>query len=106
MKHVPLLSAAMLAFAASPVIAQQAPAPETFVDALEGVFGAQPGFRRSHAKGVCATGTFVGNAEGRNLSRASLFDGGRHQTIASSRLAEVTRRSATRAGRYAVLPCR
>jgi catalase len=82
MKHAPLLSAAMLAFAASPVIAQQAPAPEAFVDALEGVFGAQPGFRRSHAKGVCATGTFVGNAEGRGLSRASLFDGGRHQAIA------------------------
>jgi catalase len=82
MNTTPALSAALLALSLSPAVAQKAPAPEAFVDALEGVFGAQPGFRRSHAKGVCATGTFVGNAEGRALSQASLFDGARHGAIA------------------------
>jgi catalase len=82
MNTTPALSAALLALSLSPAVAQKMPAPETFVDALEGVFGAQPGFRRSHAKGVCATGAFVGNAEGRALSQASLFDGGSHRTIA------------------------
>ena len=50
-------------------------APEAQVDALEGVAGKQPRSRRSQAKGVCASGYFVGNAAGRELSSASVFSG-------------------------------
>jgi len=45
------------------------------VDAFEGAFGQHAGFRRSGAKGVCAVGDFVGNAEGRALSVATAFSG-------------------------------
>jgi catalase len=49
--------------------------PESQVNALEGLFGKQAGFRRSQAKGVCASGYFVGNTVGRSLSSASVFSG-------------------------------
>lgn len=51
--------------------------PVRMVDALEGTFGTHAGFRRSHAKGVCAAGHFVGSPEGRALSAASVFSGAR-----------------------------
>jgi catalase len=35
--------------------------------------GPHPGFRRNHAKGVCATGTFESNGQGQRLSSAVLF---------------------------------
>jgi catalase len=61
---------------ATPARAQTAPAtPQALVGALEGTFGQHAGFRRSHAKGICAEGSFVGNAEGQRLSRASVFSG-------------------------------
>ncbi len=37
--------------------------------------GAHAGFRRAHAKGICATGSFVGTAAGRALSTAAVFQG-------------------------------
>ena len=49
--------------------------PSRMVDQFEATFGKFEGFRRSGAKGVCATGEFVGNAEGRALSTASAFSG-------------------------------
>ena len=49
--------------------------PSRMVDQFEATFGKFEGFRRSGAKGVCATGEFVGNAEGRALSTASAFGG-------------------------------
>ena len=49
--------------------------PLQMVDAFEATFGKFEGYRRSGAKGVCATGEFVGNAEGRALSTASAFSG-------------------------------
>lgn len=61
--------------ASLPSMAQSS--PEAQVDALEGLFGVQPTFRRSGAKGVCATGYFEGNAEGQRLSTASVFKGQR-----------------------------
>lgn len=71
-------SALMLGFAAQ-VAAQApqaaAPNPVQLVDALEGTFGKRDGFRRSHAKGLCATGSFVGTPEGRALSSAAMFKG-------------------------------
>ena len=57
-------------------------APEAQVNALEGVAGKQPGFRRSQAKGVCASGYFVGNAAGRDLSSASVFSGEKVPVVA------------------------
>jgi catalase len=45
------------------------------VDAFEGTFGKYDGYRRSGAKGICATGEFTGSAEGRALSASSAFSG-------------------------------
>ncbi len=49
--------------------------PSRMVNAFEGAGGKFDGFRRSGAKGVCATGVFVGSAEGRALSVSSAFSG-------------------------------
>ena len=61
-----------------PVASQaQVSVPEAQVNALEGLAGKQAGFRRSQAKGVCASGYFTGNADGRALSSATVFKGDR-----------------------------
>lgn len=52
----------------------QVPAPNKLVDALEGTFGKHAA-RRSGAKGVCASGFFVGSAEGRSLVNSAIFSG-------------------------------
>ena len=49
--------------------------PSRMVNAFEIAGGTFDGFRRSGAKGVCATGEFVGSAEGRALSLSSAFSG-------------------------------
>ena len=49
--------------------------PSQMVDAFQNANGKFDGFRRSGAKGVCATAEFIGNAEGRALSTASAFSG-------------------------------
>ena len=51
------------------------PGPVKLVDAFEAANGKFDGYRRSGAKGVCAMGEFVGSAEGRGLSVASVFSG-------------------------------
>jgi catalase len=62
------------AFAQSP--AGAAPVdPSAFLNQFESTFGKFDGFRRSGAKGLCATGEFVGSAQGRSLSSASAFSG-------------------------------
>jgi catalase len=68
------VAAAAAAFAAS-IPAQAQVDPTRFVDAFESTFGKFDGYRRSGAKGVCATGEFVGSAEGRAFSTASAFSG-------------------------------
>ena len=50
--------------------------PVTFVDQFESTFGKFEGYRRSGAKGICATGEFVGSADARALSSTSTFSGG------------------------------
>lgn len=66
-----------------PVASQaQVSVPEAQVNALEGLAGKQAGFRRSQAKGVCASGYFTGNADGRALSSASIFKGDRVPVVA------------------------
>jgi catalase len=74
-----LLTTALVATAEAQTAAAD---PARMVDALEGTFGTHAGFRRSHAKGICAAGHFVGNAEGRNLSTASVFNGERIPVVA------------------------
>ena len=49
--------------------------PNRMVDAFERAGGKFDGFRRSGAKGVCASAEFVGSAEGRALSTSSAFSG-------------------------------
>ena len=49
--------------------------PSQLVDAFENAGGKFQGFRRSGAKGLCATAEFVGNSEGRALSVSSAFSG-------------------------------
>lgn len=49
--------------------------PTRMVDAFEATNGKFEGYRRSGAKGICATGEFVGSAQGRALSVASAFSG-------------------------------
>jgi catalase len=49
--------------------------PVKMVDAFEAAGGKFEGYRRSGAKGICATGEFVGSTEGRTLSSASVFSG-------------------------------
>ena len=63
------------ALLASATASAQAIAPTTLVDAFEATNGKYEGFRRSGAKGVCATGEFTGSTEGRALSTASVFSG-------------------------------
>ena len=46
------------------------------IDAFEKVNGAQPGFRRNHAKGVGFRGSFLSNGRGAALSKASVFEPG------------------------------
>jgi catalase len=68
-----LLACAITAGASLPAEAQVD--PTRFLDTFESTFGKFEGFRRSGAKGVCASGEFVGSAEGRALSTASAFSG-------------------------------
>jgi catalase len=79
-----LLCVALAAgFGAAVVPAQaQTSMPEAQVNALEGLFGKQAGSRRSQAKGLCATGYFVGNADGRSLSSAAVFKGDKVPVVA------------------------
>lgn len=47
--------------------------PSRFVDRFERVYGRHDGFRRNHAKGLSALGTFTSNGAGVALSSASVF---------------------------------
>lgn len=51
--------------------------PARFVNGFEKVFGIQSGFRRNHAKGVCVSGFFESNGQGKRLSKAAVFRTGR-----------------------------
>src|SRR5512145_45988 len=49
--------------------------PTRMVDAFEATNGKFEGYRRSGAKGICATGEFTGSPDARALSVASAFSG-------------------------------
>ncbi|CAN5359148.1 catalase family peroxidase [soil metagenome] len=50
--------------------------PSRFADRFEQVYGRHNGFRRNHAKGLAASGTFTSNAAGAEVSKASVFGRG------------------------------
>jgi catalase len=55
--------------------------PKRVVAGFEQVNGTHPGFRRNHAKGVCATGYFESNGNAASLSKAGLFAPGRMPVV-------------------------
>jgi catalase len=75
-KHFAKSLASVLALVVSAsVAADDTPVTTQIVDALNKVYGAHPGFRANHAKGVVAEGRFKASPGAAQLSRASLFDG-------------------------------
>ena len=50
--------------------------PARFADRFETVYGRHDGFRRNHAKGLSATGTFASTGAGAAVCRAALFQPG------------------------------
>ncbi|MFV8164659.1 catalase family peroxidase [Mycobacterium sp. 134] len=50
--------------------------PADFADRFEQVSGRHEGFRRNHAKGLAATGTFTSTGAGAQVSRAAVFKPG------------------------------
>ena len=58
-----------------PTVSNANPDPNTMVNQFEATNGKFEGFRRSGAKGICATGEFIGSAEGRKISSSSAFSG-------------------------------
>jgi catalase len=61
--------------------------PARLVDTLEEVNGVHPGFRRNHAKGICARGFFESSGQGARLSRAVVFRPGRVAVVGRFALA-------------------
>lgn len=47
--------------------------PGRFTDRFEDIYGHHNGFRRNHAKGLSATGTFESNGSGVSICRATVF---------------------------------
>jgi catalase len=47
--------------------------PPRFTDRFEHVYGRHDGFRRNHAKGLAATGSFASNGAGAAICRAAVF---------------------------------
>jgi catalase len=50
--------------------------PPRFADRFEHVYGRHDGFRRNHAKGLSATGSFASTGAGAAISRAAVFQPG------------------------------
>jgi len=50
--------------------------PSRFTDRFESVYGRHDGFRRNHAKGLSATGTFASNGAAAAVCRAAVFQVG------------------------------
>ncbi|WP_395666934.1 catalase family peroxidase [Methylocella sp.] len=75
-RFLPLLAAA-LALASPAARADDGDVATELVDAFNKLFGVHPGFRANHAKGVVATGSFVGAPGAAALSKAAIFSGAR-----------------------------
>jgi catalase len=67
------LALTLLSFAS--VAADNTPVTVQIVDLMNKLYGAHPGFRANHAKGLVAEGSFKASPAAAQLSRASLFAG-------------------------------
>jgi catalase len=56
--------------------------PDRMIAAFEASNGSHPGFRRNHAKGICATGWFDSNGNASSISKAAPFRAGRYPVVA------------------------
>ena len=75
-KHKLLITVIMFGFTWAGIVkAEDQPIEQQLVDAMNKVFGAHPGFRTNHAKGIVVEGNFKASAEAARLSRAVLFNG-------------------------------
>src|SRR5271166_1354274 len=75
LKAVVVLVTALAAPAA--VLADDGSLAVQIVDALNKAYGAHPGFRANHAKGIVAEGSFEPSREAAKMSRSPLFAGGK-----------------------------
>ena len=66
----------MLVAAGGPLAAQDTNVETQLVDAMNKLYGAHPGLRANHAKGVVVTGSFKAAPQAAGLSKAVLFAGG------------------------------
>ena len=71
----------MAPLAQSQTMASAEPVSVQLVDSLEGVFGTHAQRRRSHAKGVCATGEFVANGNATPFTTASTLQPNARSTV-------------------------
>jgi hypothetical protein len=71
--------------------------PEALISALESVFGSHPGLRKNHAKGMCATGSFVGLPERRPIRARRSFRARPSRSLHASQSAVATQMHPTRA---------
>jgi catalase len=75
-KHKLLIAGIMFGLTWTGIVkAEDQPIEQQLVDAMNKVFGAHPGFRANHAKGIVVEGNFKAAAEAAGLSRAVLFNG-------------------------------
>ena len=75
-KHKLLIAVIMFGLTWAGIVkAEDHPIEQQLVDAMNKVFGAHPGFRANHAKGIVVEGNFKASAEAAGLSRAVLFNG-------------------------------
>ncbi|SFK23690.1 catalase [Methylocapsa palsarum] len=75
LKALATAAAMVTLIAAKPASAGDPEAPVQAVDAMNKLFGAHPGFRANHAKGVVAEGSFKASPEAAALSKAAIFSG-------------------------------
>lgn len=74
-KHKLLAALTVLTIASPAVRAEDQPIEVQIVDAMNKLWGAHPGFRANHAKGVVVEGSFTASPQAAGLSKAALFDG-------------------------------
>ena len=72
---ISMLTLGAMAQTASGMPAASASDPSALVNQFEATGGKFEGYRRSGAKGICAVGEFIGTADARALSTASVFSG-------------------------------
>ena len=73
---IPVLIAAAISLLAITTNADEAPAPDAVIDAINGVFGVHQGARPVHAKGTVLTGTFIASPEAASLTTAPHLQAG------------------------------